>query len=151
MSNRLLATYSYTAITTGTRGPWPLCLYIIPPAVIIYIHASQPTYFQFSPATAASAQADVLSLPQAWEAALGHGPAVFPPTPTQHHWWAYLTPFPLDGAGKLCASPQTNQGYQWNLPEISSIKTSLSLPNQDNWSLASKSSVEGRWIDTAIL
>lgn len=130
MPNRLLATYSYTVITTGTQtGSLTIISMHHPPQLwSSTAHASQSAYFQFPPATATSAQAHVPSLPQEWEAALSHGPAVFPPTHTQCHWWAYLTPLPLDGY--LCASLQTNQGYQWNLPEISSIKTSLSAKSR---------------------
>lgn len=99
MPNRLLAAYSYIFITTG----WPVMSLTItsmhhppscdhPQPMLHNLHISsspQPQHHQL--------RLTVLSVSQGWEAALRCGPDVFPPTHTQHHWWTYLTPFPLDG------------------------------------------------------
>lgn len=97
MPNRLLATYSSchhhrnlgSLTIISTHHP-PSCDH--PQPMLHNLHISSSPL-----ATAASAQAHVLSLPQEWDAALSRGPAVFPPTHTQHHWQAYLTPSPLGG------------------------------------------------------
>lgn len=89
------------------------------------------------PATATAALSYVLSLLREWEAALSHGSTGFPPNHTQHNCWAYT--FSLRWGSQLCVSPLSNQGFWWNLPEPNSIESSLSPPNRDCWSVASKS------------